>query len=548
MSEFDNNKPYWWSVAETLVGTHEKQGNNQENPRILDMYAVCGSPQKHDETAWCAAFVGACLELSGFQSTNSLLAVSYKSFGKELQQPVKGCIVVFHRMTSNQANTGHVGFYSHTSDDGRIFCLGGNQGDTVSVAGFPRRFLRSYRWPTQTGELPQPLPKNLLSIDAITNDFPPHLTQDIVTGGEGETVVESIWRGETGGFKDCMPLIFAYEGGFVNHPDDPGGATNMGITIDTLRAYRKKSVSVLDVQQLTKQEAGEIFRQKYWNVNSCDSLPKPLALLTFNASVLFGPHRGAEFLQTALNKQGAKLLIDGDIGPQTIAAAQRVLIKQAVDDFVALQRALHEASKNKVFLKGWLNRMAQIEVAAENFIPPLKTTETKIAEKLIIPTPIAPIAPIKEEPIMAENITLTQTELANIIEVAVKEAVRKSAEAHVDVVTTDKPLSAQDVQAMITNAMKTNAATVISTQEKITTNGLAPTVVTAIDRVLGGEMLAGKKTLIAVAAAAINAVLAKMGYVSANTSDIVNILAAGLGAAGVLSKIDRATEARVLVK
>ena len=74
-------------------------------------------------------------------------------------------------------------------------------------------------------------------------------------------------------FPQAIAYVLASEGGFVNNPADPGGATNLGITIATLRAYRGRAVSVDDVRKLGKDEAGAIYRAHYWDAVKADQLP-----------------------------------------------------------------------------------------------------------------------------------------------------------------------------------------------------------------------------------------------------------------------------------
>jgi uncharacterized protein (TIGR02594 family) len=163
----------WFSVATQFKGLTEVHGSVDE-PKILEMYRVAGHPEvQHDETPWCAAFVGACLRLSGYRGSDSLLARSYGKFGEDLkQQPRRGCIVVLWRGDPN-ADTGHVAFYDHDEDD-HVVLLGGNQGDAVSTRAFPKTQVLAYRWPIETAPLPAntTLP-NILTIDP--GDAPPHL-------------------------------------------------------------------------------------------------------------------------------------------------------------------------------------------------------------------------------------------------------------------------------------------------------------------------------------------------------------------------------------
>jgi uncharacterized protein (TIGR02594 family) len=97
-----------------------------------------------DETPWCAAFVGWCLERAGVPGTGKANARSYLDWGGPLMKPRPGCIVVFSR-GGNQAQ-GHVGFALREMA-GRIDVLGGNQGDAVSIQRYPRDRLLGWRWP-----------------------------------------------------------------------------------------------------------------------------------------------------------------------------------------------------------------------------------------------------------------------------------------------------------------------------------------------------------------------------------------------------------------
>lgn len=139
--------PQWLQLARDKIGAHEIAGN-QDNPEILKFYADSGHPEiKHDETAWCAAFVGSMLERSGTPSAKTLSARDYMNWGKKLDKPQIGCVCVFSR-GDPRAYQGHVGFYVGESTDGdSILLLAGNQGDQVSIAKQPKSRLLGYRWP-----------------------------------------------------------------------------------------------------------------------------------------------------------------------------------------------------------------------------------------------------------------------------------------------------------------------------------------------------------------------------------------------------------------
>jgi uncharacterized protein (TIGR02594 family) len=137
-------KPTWIIEAEALIGTKEIKGA-KHNPLIVAMWKwIKRGGIKDDETPWCAAFVGSCLEKAGIQSSRFESARSYLKFGMRLDYPRYGCIAVFERNGG-----GHVGFVVGKDDEGRLMILGGNQGDKVGIAPFEATRLLGYRWPEQ---------------------------------------------------------------------------------------------------------------------------------------------------------------------------------------------------------------------------------------------------------------------------------------------------------------------------------------------------------------------------------------------------------------
>lgn len=138
------SEPPWVTHAEGFVGLKEIVGSRHE-PKIVSFFAEAGHPNvRDDETAWCAAFANAMLKRAGIEGTGLLTARSFLNWGEALAKPRPGCIVVFKRGTS--AWQGHVAFYvSETATHIRV--LGGNQGNAVSIANYPKADLLGYRWP-----------------------------------------------------------------------------------------------------------------------------------------------------------------------------------------------------------------------------------------------------------------------------------------------------------------------------------------------------------------------------------------------------------------
>lgn len=137
--------PRWYELARGELGVKEKPGR-ADNPVIQAFYRDAGHPEvKHDSVPWCAAFVGAMLERAGVKPSGSLAARSYLAWGRKIDHPVPGCVVVFSRGHSRWE--GHVAFFVRDLAGNRIEVLGGNQSDRVSLEAFPKSRVLGYRLP-----------------------------------------------------------------------------------------------------------------------------------------------------------------------------------------------------------------------------------------------------------------------------------------------------------------------------------------------------------------------------------------------------------------
>ena len=140
-----SDEPEWLTVARSYIGLEEIVGS-KHNETILKFWERCHLPFKDDETPWCAGFVGGVLEECGIRSTRSGLARSYLKWGRELKDPVVGCIVVFWRGHVDSPH-GHVAFVGAPPTGIIIPSLGGNQGNKVCVKPYPRARVLSFRMP-----------------------------------------------------------------------------------------------------------------------------------------------------------------------------------------------------------------------------------------------------------------------------------------------------------------------------------------------------------------------------------------------------------------
>jgi lysozyme family protein len=161
-------------------------------------------------------------------------------------------------------------------------------------------------------------------------------------------------------FEKAMPRLFAHEGGYADHPSDPGGATKYGITHQTLSDWRGRPVTKTDVRRLTQAEAAEIYKARYWDALCCDDLPAGADYCVFDAGVNSGPGRATRWLQAALRVDQ-----DGIVGPRTLAAAQSADPRRLIDDICDVRLAfLRGLSTWAVFGRGWERRVADVRETA----------------------------------------------------------------------------------------------------------------------------------------------------------------------------------------
>jgi len=162
-------------------------------------------------------------------------------------------------------------------------------------------------------------------------------------------------------FSECVAIVLRHEGGFVDDPRDPGGATNRGITLRTLREWRgDDSLTAEDVRNMTEAEAREIYLARYWNPVRGDDLPPGIDLAVFDWAVLGGVGRAARDLQTVLGVR-----VDGAIGRQTLAAAREADAEEVIRALCRRRLAyLRTRPHWATYGVGWSNRVRAIEQAA----------------------------------------------------------------------------------------------------------------------------------------------------------------------------------------
>ena len=162
----------------------------------------------------------------------------------------------------------------------------------------------------------------------------------------------------------CLETILHHEGGYVNHPKDPGGETNLGVT---KRVYEEFG-GTKDMKELTVEDVAPIYKKGYWDKMKGDDLPSGLDLCVFDFGVNAGPGRSAKYLQTMIGT-----VADGGIGPNTLKAVDAYVeehgIEKAVENFQEARQGYYEKlSTFDTFGKGWTRRVTETTELAKSFI------------------------------------------------------------------------------------------------------------------------------------------------------------------------------------
>lgn len=163
-------------------------------------------------------------------------------------------------------------------------------------------------------------------------------------------------------FQKTLRFTLRWEGGYVNDPDDPGGATNQGITQKTYHAYcKKKGLPLQSVQLISDAEVQDIYKAGYWDTVQGDRRGWPLNLVLFDTAVNMGPARANEFLEQA-NKT-----LD-EIPSNDVQELSRRVIDLRVNRYYGL---VLRNPRLKKFLNGWLNRVRDLKQASGYYQPPV---------------------------------------------------------------------------------------------------------------------------------------------------------------------------------
>lgn len=161
-------------------------------------------------------------------------------------------------------------------------------------------------------------------------------------------------------FDHCMEMLLKHEGGYVNHPKDPGGRTNLGVTQRVYEAWVGRKVTEQEMKDLTPEDVKPIYRANYWDAVWGDHMPSGVDWSLFDWSVNSGPSRATKALQRIV---GA--VSDGVVGPKTMQAVMDMDPVKIIDMmYEERQRFYQGLSTFDTFGRGWTRRNKETRQAA----------------------------------------------------------------------------------------------------------------------------------------------------------------------------------------
>lgn len=376
------DQPEWLAAAWAEFGVREKPGTANA-AAVLEYFAEAGHAQiRSDATPWCAAFAGAMLKRAGRTASGSLMARSYLKWGDAIDQPRLGAIAVLTRGRS--ASAGHVGFYlGHAG--GRVFLLGGNQSDAVTVEAFDRKRVLGYRWPPAAAAV----------------------------ASEAAAVASAAVGKRSDIYERALTHVLKMEGGFSDDFHDPGGPTNKGITLAVFAKWRGSAITaqsrkslIAALKTIDDATVNAIYLKRYWQPASCEDMPDAVAVMQFDAAVNHGVGTAIRVLQSAL-----RVKADGAIGPQTRAALQAADLPQLIARYADLRRKRYRSLPHFWrFGRGWLRRVDATEglalalAVARSINPTLEKGELAMSDTFKFPRPgEIPGEPMAGDPMQASD-------------------------------------------------------------------------------------------------------------------------------------------------
>ncbi|WP_080578578.1 glycoside hydrolase family 108 protein [Sinorhizobium fredii] len=190
-------------------------------------------------------------------------------------------------------------------------------------------------------------------------------------------------------FKRAFSLVLKHEGGWSDHPDDPGGATMKGVTLATFRRYVKPNGTKADLRNITDEQLATVYRRHYWDAVHGAELPNGVDFALFDFAVNSGPARAAKFLQAVVG-----VTQDGRIGPATLKAVRAKMHATVIHDLCDKRMAFLKGLETwPTFKHGWTRRVTDVRVEALNMAAPARPLDNgkfnQAVDDLVNDTPAA---------------------------------------------------------------------------------------------------------------------------------------------------------------
>ena len=158
-------------------------------------------------------------------------------------------------------------------------------------------------------------------------------------------------------FNHSLAMLLKHEGGYVNHPSDPGGMTNLGVTAKVWESWVGHPVDEKQMKALTSDDVAPLYKRKYWDACRADELVSGLDYAVFDCAVNSGVGRAVKLLQGCVG-----VVVDGGIGPATMAAVNQAVPTSLIEDFSNARLQFLKSLKTfPVFGKGWERRVNEVK-------------------------------------------------------------------------------------------------------------------------------------------------------------------------------------------
>lgn len=398
----DSGSVPWLATMSSLDGTKWAPGDGKSSAiqswlnfigtAYPGMKPYCDSAASEDYFSWCGLTVGYCMAKAGIapifgasDTSRFLWAAAWMGWGTAVSNPQPGDVVIF----DFGSNDHHVTLFVKDNGNGIWSCHGGNQGHEVKVSNFHKSNVMGIR---------RPIP----AVQGTDIPLAPSIPA-VATASASQD------------FNACVLLVLHDEGGNDDDPDDPGGRTSRGITQSDWNAWLKTHPNLpADVFQAPQEQIVAIYQAMYWNKLSCDALPSGVDYVVFDYGVLSGIGQSARVLQGYV---GAA--VDGEIGPQTIAAAAKAnyptLINQISDERIAHMK------QSPVWWKygnGWTARVQRVRAAALAMASAAASASVASANAAASPQKQAapPLPSLPPSPLSSPGVThMTPDEVAQVI-------------------------------------------------------------------------------------------------------------------------------------